>query len=301
MQAEWIAVDWGTSNVRAWGLAGDGSVVFSSSSDQGMGRLVPGDYPAVLNQLLAQHDARTLTEVLICGMAGAKQGWKEAPYLDVPADLSGISFGSVSPDGANERFSVRILPGLCQRGVGHEDVMRGEETQLLGLSTLLAAYSGPVIMPGTHSKWAMLEGRRVSRFATVMTGEMFALLGTHSVLRHSLGTVDDETAQADGFAEGATLGLDHPEKLLATLFKVRAGSLLSGRGSSWSSGFLSGLLIGSEVGGQRDWLHGAPEIPLIGGVKLCNLYSKVLHQVGARSLVVDATDATLAGLRAARR
>lgn len=300
MQADWIAVDWGTSNVRAWGIGEDGSVVFTAASDQGMSRLARGDYAGVLSQLLAEHQNGKATDVMICGMAGARQGWKEAPYLDVPTDLRGVGFGAVSPDDADPRFAVRILPGLCQRQIGEEDVMRGEETQLLGLSALQPGYSGPVIMPGTHSKWVQLDGRRVARFATVMTGELFALLGTQSVLRHAMGIIEDEAAQAEGFAEGAELGLDHPDRLTANLFKVRAGSLLSGRNASWSSGFLSGMLIGSEIGGQRAWLDGAPEIPLIGGVKLCALYSKVLRQVGARSLVVDATDATLAGLKAAR-
>lgn len=294
---EWVAVDWGTSNLRAWGIDSSGSVAFSRSSPEGMGRLTREQYPSVLSGLLAEvHEP---VDVLICGMAGARQGWLEAPYLDAPANLRTLAQGAVRPEMPGEQFAPAILPGVCQRDVGAEDVMRGEETQLLGLSALIPGFSGLAIMPGTHSKWAMLEGTTLNRFSSAMTGELFELLRTHSVLRHSLnGELEDEDRDL-GFDAGVAIGLERPERLGAMLFKVRAGALLTGRSPAWCAGFLSGLLIGAEIGGQRDWI-GSAEIPLIGSVGLCSLYQGALERLGARGRIVDATDATLAGLKAAR-
>ncbi len=294
----WVAVDWGTSNLRAWQIDGDGAIEASLSSPHGMGKLTPAEFPAVLTELLAPVPGDRL-DVLICGMAGARQGWKEAPYLDAPADLSRLADGAVVPHMPEGRIVPRILPGVCVRTPGAEDVMRGEETQLLGLAALAPGFEGLVVMPGTHSKWALLDGHVLREFSSAMTGEIFEVLKTHSVLRHSL---QGELSGADrdaGFEAGLELGLDKPERLTATLFKVRAGSLLNGRSAPYSAGFLSGLLIGAEIGGQRDWISSA-EIPLIGSPALCALYLTAFRKAGARARVVDATDATLAGLKAAR-
>ncbi|CDP54250.1 2-dehydro-3-deoxygalactonokinase [Devosia sp. DBB001] len=299
LQTEWIAVDWGTSNLRAWGISRDGGISFSRSSDRGMGKLAREDYPGVLSGLLDE-EVSGVSEVVICGMAGARQGWLEAPYLDAPADLAGLIFSAVAPDMPGSQLQPRILPGVCQKASGAEDVMRGEETQLLGLSALHPGFSGLVIMPGTHSKWALLDGTKIDRFTTAMTGELFEVLKTHSVLRHSLQGDLDGPERSEGFAVGLAIGIEHPERLTATLFKVRAGSLLSGRSAPWCAGFLSGLLIGAEVGGQKDWLVGG-EVPLIGGTGLCNLYVQALASVGAIGRIIDATEATIAGLKTARK
>jgi 2-dehydro-3-deoxygalactonokinase len=301
MQAEWVAVDWGTSNLRAWGIGPDGETVFARQSDRGMGRLTPADYPNVLTALVGDgvKSGNDGADVVICGMAGARQGWLEAPYLDTPADLAGLAFGAVTPAMPNGRLRPRILPGICQKTGGAEDVMRGEETQLLGLAALRPGFAGLVVMPGTHSKWARLDGSRVEQFSTAMTGELYEVLRQHSVLRHSLnGDVDGPERDA-GFEAGLDLGIDAPEKLTATLFKVRAGSLLSGRGPDWCAGLLSGLLIGAEIGGHRDWL-GDGEIPLIGGTSLCTLYARGFAKAGAHTAIIDAAEASLAGLKAAR-
>ena len=295
---EWIAVDWGTSNLRAWGIDADGATAFSRSSPEGMGKLTREQYPGVLGRLVGDL-AGDATDVLICGMAGARQGWLETPYLDAPAKLDQLAAGAVSPEMPGA-LRPRILPGVCLREAGAEDVMRGEETQLLGLAALGGGFSGLVVMPGTHSKWALLEGHRLVRFSSAMTGEIYEVLRTHSVLRHSLQGELDGADHDAGFDAGLAQGLDRPERLTATLFKVRAGSLLSNRSAPWCAGFLSGLLIGAEIGGQRDWI-GEAEIPLVGSTGICALYQRAFGLVGARSRIVDATDATLAGLRAARQ
>ena len=144
------------------------------------------------------------------------------------------------------------------------------------------------------------QGQINLMIAELLEKGMPAKSGTfEAVLRLSLGGETGGPDREAGFDAGLDLGLEQPEKLAGLLFKVRAGALLSARSPAWCSGFLSGLLIGAEIGGQRDWLHDC-EVPLIGSAGLCGLYAKALDRIGTRSRVIDATDATLAGLKAAR-
>jgi 2-dehydro-3-deoxygalactonokinase len=296
---EWVAVDWGTSNLRAWGIDSAGGTVFARSSPEGMGRLTREDYPGVLGGLLSGLVERP-TDVLVCGMAGARQGWMEAPYVEVPAALSALGRFAVTPQMHSSQFSVRILPGLCQRSIGAEDVMRGEETQLLGLTVLRPGYSGPVLMPGTHCKWVTVDAGRIERFESAMTGEIFDVMGHHSVLRHSLVGETSGPASEDGLMAGLEAGLEDPGRLTSLLFKTRAAALLSARGPDWCSGYLSGVLVGAEVGGHRSWF-GTGVVPLIGSDRLNHLYAAALRMAGAAGEAMDATAATLAGLAEARR
>ena len=294
---EWVAVDWGTSNVRAWGIDAAGAHSFSSESDRGMGKIARADYPAVLDALIAGR-APSGTPAIICGMAGARQGWLEAPYLDTPADLTRLLHGAVAPPGTG--FAARILPGVCQRKAGHEDVMRGEETQLLGLLALRPGFEGTAILPGTHSKWVEIRGGRIIRFSTAMTGELYEVLSQHSVLRHSFaaGTIDGPEIE-DGIAEGMRAGLESPALATSLVFRTRAAALLSGKGADWCSGYLSGLLVGVEIGGHREWLSGAA-VPLIGSARFGRLYGAALKLIGHAGEPIDAGDATIAGLKLAR-
>lgn len=297
---DWIAVDWGTSNLRAWGVGSDGTILFERSSPKGMGKLGRDDFAPALIEVLDGHlhSGSSTLDVLICGMAGAKQGWIEAPYLQAPADLKGLVQSAVRPAMPNASLDVAILPGVCQKD-GQDNVMRGEETQLLGLAALQPGFSGLVCMPGTHSKWAELSGTRIKHFSTAMTGEMFEVLRVHSVLRHSLSGDLEGSGRDEGFAAGAADGLENPEQLLSTLFRVRAGSLLSNRQPDWCAGYLSGLLIGTEVGSNRHLMSSEP-IPLIGSLVLCNLYRVVLAMIGIDGRPQDSTETVLAGLKAAR-
>jgi len=297
-EAEWVAVDWGTSNVRAWGIAADGGQAFAVGADKGMGKIGRADYPAVLDELIGDKVAGTV-DVVVCGMAGARQGWLEAPYFETPADLHQLLSRAVSPEGADARFRVRILPGVCQRQAGYEDVMRGEETQLLGLLGLRPGFEGVAILPGTHSKWVEIRGGRIVRFSSAMTGELYEVLSQHSVLRHSFaGDVDGAEIEA-GIADGMAAGLAQPELLSALIFRTRAAGLLSGKGADWCSGYLSGLLVGAEIGGHRDWLGPEP-VPLIGSARFATLYGTALARIGVQSFALDAADATIAGLKEAR-
>jgi 2-dehydro-3-deoxygalactonokinase len=300
-ESEWVAVDWGTSNLRVWGIDAGGGVLFARACAQGMGTLAPDAYPRVLADVLAPDIAPVgkPIDAWICGMAGARHGWMEAPYLDAPADLDALGPAAVTASGPGARLRARILPGVCQRGGGAEDVMRGEETQLLGLSTIVPHFSGVVCLPGTHCKWVVLCGRRVERFATVMTGELFEVLRAHSVLRHACTRSGQGPDHTEGFKIGLVEGVDAPQRLPAMLFKVRAGALLSARTPDWCAGYLSGLLIGAEIGAQREWIDRG-DLAIVGSTGLVALYAQAMAKVGKQALIVDGHAASLAGLMAAR-
>lgn len=297
--AEWIAVDWGTTNLRVWGVGPAGEATFEHRADKGMGRLEPHDYPGVLEALLADAELPDTVDVLVCGMAGARQGWVEAPYLDLPADLDSLAAAAVQAP-AGPRLGVRILPGVCCREPGREDVMRGEETQLLGLTRLSPGFEGLVCMPGTHSKWARLDGTRLTGFSTAMTGELFEAISAHTVLRHSLGGKPTGPDGDSGIEEGLTAGLAYPERLTSSMFRARAAALLADKGPHWCAGYLSGLLVGAEVAGHRSEAGDAPVL-LVGSARLTRLYAAALARLGIQTEPTGAAEATLAGLVAAYR
>jgi 2-dehydro-3-deoxygalactonokinase len=177
---DWIAVDWGTSNLRAWAMRADGTVLAEAGSDKGMGRLQPHEFEPTLRDLIAPWTDRP-TRVIACGMVGARQGWVEAPYAPVPGEPlhAGLARAPSGPD-----LQVGIIPGLSQSDP--PDVMRGEETKVAGFLAQNPGWDGVLLLPGTHPKWILLSAGEVVAFRTALTGEMFAALSAHTVLRHSV-------------------------------------------------------------------------------------------------------------------
>ena len=179
------AVDWGTSSFRLWLLDASGAVLAEKRSGDGMLTAGAEGFPAILERHLAAAGAPADLPVIVCGMAGARQGWIEAPYVALPASLDAILAGAVPVPGQARK--IRILPGLAQRSAEAPDVMRGEETQLAGVLPLFAAGSHLICMPGTHSKWVEAADGVITGFRTWLTGELFSILSKQSILRHSLG------------------------------------------------------------------------------------------------------------------
>ncbi len=243
------AVDWGTSSFRLWILSRTGEVLAERFADSGMASLKPHEFEPLLERNLTELGVGAETPALICGMAGAAQGWQEARYLTVPARLEEVAASAVTASAA--RRDVRILPGLAQRGAGTWDVMRGEETILLGAG-LAAGISGSVCLPGTHSKWAEIEGNWVKGFSTAMTGEVFGLLARQSTLSFFLEETEAAADTSGAFADGVRAALDRPDQILRLLFSIRAMPLLLGAEVvADMPARLSGLLIGLELAGCR--------------------------------------------------
>lgn len=285
---DWIAVDWGTSNLRAWAMNGSG-VRDHATSGFGMGALKPDEFEDALLRLIGPWLTDRPTRVIACGMVGARQGWQEAPYRAVPC-LPVASGQLMSVATKDPRIMVQIVPGLSQSKPA--DVMRGEETQIAGVIALHPQFDGVICLPGTHSKWAHISAGEVVSFQTFMTGEMFALLSKQSVLRHGM-----QDAQFDGaaFDLGVDAGLSHPEKIMARLFSLRAEGLLSNLGKDAAFSRLSGLLIGAELTAAKPyWLGQA--VRLVGAETLSGHYARALSAQGVTAQILDDTACSIAGL-----
>jgi 2-dehydro-3-deoxygalactonokinase len=288
----WIAVDWGTTNLRAWAVDGD-RVLAEAASDAGMAGLTrDGFEPALVELVAGWLDPSRVTDVVACGMVGARQGWIEAAYAPVPCPPL-LPGAFARPAGRDPRVAVHVLPGLSQ--AAPPDVMRGEETQIAGLLAREPGFDGVACLPGTHSKWAQVSAGEVVSFASFMTGELFALLAGSSVLRHSVAT--DGWSEPD-FAEAVESTLSRPERALGRLFGIRAETLLAGLPPARARGRLSGLLIGAELAAARPYWLGR-EVVLVGGDRLAAAYRAALALCGLEARTLDATALTLAGLTAA--
>lgn len=292
MTPDWIAVDWGTSNLRAWAMGPNG-VLASGSADDGMGKLAKAEFEPALLRLIAPWLGAGAMPVIACGMVGARQGWMEAPYRTVPCAPVASGELMLVPT-VDPRLQMMIAPGLSQAKPA--DVMRGEETQIAGALALLPKFDGVFCLPGTHSKWAHVSAGEVVSFQTFMTGEMFALLSQQSVLRHGMaGEGSDEAAFAQGLADA----MQRPERISARLFTLRAEGLLDALSPAAARSRLSGLLIGLELAAAKPYWLGQ-RIALIGAEALSTRYAAALAAQGASAETLDATACTLAGLTAAR-
>jgi len=283
-----VLADWGTSNLRLWAMDAAGHIRAEHRSDKGMGQLDRNRFGPELDRCLAAMAVPADTPVLICGMAGAAQGWHEAPYLNAPCDLSVIGEGAVRVE--HGRRDIRILPGIAQRDLAAPDVMRGEETILYGLART-GAGDTTVCLPGTHAKWASLSGGHLAGFRTMMTGEMFALLGEASILRHTVGTSDWSDSD---FAAAVAEAHADPADCLGRLFGLRAGPLLFGEAAPSGSARLSGLLIGAEI--ATGMAGSDAPLCLVATAGMADRYAAALTTLGIDFDTADAEDAVRNGL-----
>ena len=287
-----IAVDWGTSNFRAYRLRAEGTILERRSSAQGILGIEIGGFSEALragiNDWLADGEER----ILLCGMIGSRQGWVEAPYLPCPAGVAELAHSVVSVPFAGAE--VRLVPGVSAHDSdGVPEVMRGEETQAAGL---LESGASPMLVcfPGTHSKWVHLRDRRIVNFTTSMTGEVYGALRNHTILGRTMATENtvDNAAFLQGVARSADSG-----GLLHHLFGVRTLTLMDQLKADSSASYLSGLLIGNEV---RAAMPYPSAVHLVGAASLCALYRQAIETCGAPA-TVEAEDAAARGLAAIGR
>lgn len=290
--AEWIALDWGTTHLRAFAVRSS-EIVAQAGSDDGMARLAREDYePALLRLIGGWLAPGRATVVIACGMVGSRQGWHEAPYRDVPCrPLEPGSLVAVAT--RDVRLAVRLVPGLRQTSPA--DVMRGEETQIAGALALLPGFDGVLCLPGTHSKWVHVSAGEVVSFQTFMTGELFALLSEQSVLRHGMA---GEGWDGPAFDAAVSDALSRPEKIAARLFALRAEALIAGLAPASARARLSGMLIGLELAGSRAYWLGQP-VAIVGAEALSGLYARALAAQGAAVRQLSGAETVLAGLSAA--
>ena len=275
-----IAVDWGTTNRRVLVIE-DGAVVEMRRDDRGVTAVT--DFAAEMAAIRSSFGDRPM---LLAGMVGANIGWRLAPYVPTPAGLDDLAANLLWMDSR-----TAIVPGVCSAAGERADVMRGEEVQFLGaVEAGLVPQDGLFVQPGTHAKWAQVEGARIAGFTTAMSGELFALLRQHGLLAAQLGA--DVTA-GDAFLAGVEEG--KRRDLAASLFGIRAGGLLGHRDDADAASYASGLLIGSEVAARLD--AAAPDtVHVVADAALGDLYALAIRANGRRAHVVDSQAAFLAGI-----
>ena len=291
MTATTILGDWGTTRLRLFRRGTDGAI--ERLAGPGIGQLATSPASALLETLAPWRVEGEPLDVLLCGMAGSRNGLVEVPYAQAPAGIG--EWARAVSTVALDEVRVTVATGLS--GVnfsGHPDVMRGEETQLFGalaVDPVLASGRHLIVLPGTHSKWAELVDGRIERFHTFPTGELFALLSTHSTLTRA-GT--DTGGRDEGFIAGVSRA---GGGVLAHLFETRAAQLVEGRSHGWALGFLSGLLIGSEIAEALALLGGAPgEVTLIGDPGLSGIYIQAGAVRGLSFRTMDGDACAIAGL-----
>ncbi|HFR4563981.1 MAG: 2-dehydro-3-deoxygalactonokinase [Enterobacter sichuanensis] len=284
MTSRYIAIDWGSTNLRAWLYQGE-QCLESRQSEAGVTRL-NGKSPEAVLADVTQNWRDGATPVVMAGMVGSNVGWKVAPYLPVPAHFSAIG-EQLTSVGDN----IWIIPGLSVSRDDNHNVMRGEETQLLGARTL--SPSSVYVMPGTHCKWVQADTEQIHDFRTVMTGELHHLLLNHSLV--GAGLPEQETSP-EAFTAGLERGLASPD-VLPSLFEIRASHVLGTLPREQVSEFLSGLLIGAEVASMRDFVAQGQAITIVAGSSLASRYEQALRRAGHDVSTVSGDTAFQAGIR----
>lgn len=283
--ARFIAVDWGTTNRRAY-LIEDGTATRTERDDRGVTALEPADYPG---EVAALRERLGDLPMLLAGMVGSTIGWREAPYIAAPAGIEALAAGLVWLDGRTAIVpGLSLIEGAVRR---RADVMRGEEVQLLGaVASGLAPADGLLVQPGTHCKWVEMAGGGIDRFVTAMTGELFALIRSHGVLAAQLGGA---VALGDAFRAGVAEG--RRRDLAASLFGIRAAKLMGLRDDADAAAFASGVLIGADVAARlAEWRHDA--VHLLADPALGALYAHAIEAEGRAARLVDSHAAFVAGV-----
>ena len=278
-----IAVDWGTSSFRAALVAPNGEVLDELSTPRGILGFKPDEFVPYLVATCARLTAAGGKMFLLSGMIGSKNGLLEVPYCPCPATASDIAAALGWVDTYKADLNIAIVPGVRH---GFDDVMRGEETQVLGAATVLGVQDATMVLPGTHSKWVQLKDDAIVKFNTFMTGEFYAMLAQHSILAKSLPELSDKPAVLDAtaFLQGidrAQTSSQSGQGLLGNAFSTRVKSLFNELQPAQAASYLSGLVIGDELAAMR--LPAGSQVIVIGSVTLCERYTLALAHLGVRT------------------
>lgn len=295
-EAALIGLDWGTSSLRAYLFDKTGKVISTRQEPWGIMALpVPaeqGGFPLALERICdGWLQANPNLPVLACGMVGSQQGWEEAAYFDCPANPEGLAGAFAEVRFGNDR-KAHIVPGLIVRGA-QPDVMRGEETQIVGAMEMIGAGErdggATIVMPGTHSKWVAIDKDTISGFSTFMTGEVFAALSQHTILSRLMTKAEDAEADREAtFQRGLELARRKDNGgLLAAIFSTRTLGLTEQVPGHALADFLSGLLIGLEIVGAQEKLNAATKVYLVGSEGLSARYGKALKVFGFTPVTLE--------------
>lgn len=282
-----IAIDWGTSSLRGAFFDHAGQLQDRREFPRGILTVEPGEFPSVFEECFGDWHRRGDALCLLSGMVGSRQGWQEAAYCPCPAGFAELARGMLWL----EPGRMAVVPGLSvqhQDGLPYEqhDVMRGEEVQIFGALSLAGVQDATVVLPGTHSKWARVQQGRVMEFRSFMTGEVYALLGQHSILSR---TLPQDAPWHEATFKDAVLLAQRTPSVLSSIFATRTLALFDTLAAERHPSFLSGLLIGEELRAMQT--QPGEAVLLVGNANLTLRYACALQTLGcsARSLGDEAT------------
>jgi len=287
-----IAIDWGTSNFRAFRLDEAGEIIERRFFPGGILLVQDGRFEEMLLAQVGDWLKSGETRILLCGMVGSRQGWREAKYVSCPVGIADLANAVIKVPLADAE--VLLIPGIIGAdSYGIPEVMRGEETEAMGMLNTCSG-DGLVCLPGTHSKWIRFSEGTIINFMTCMTGEVFAALRQCTILSRIM--TSDVTVDSEAFLRGIVRSAD-AGGLLHHLFSVRTLALTDQLKEEASASYLSGLLIGHEV---RAVMPPVAHVHLVGAAQLCSLYSQAIQACGG-SFTIEDEDAAARGLAAIGR
>lgn len=293
-----VAVDWGTSRMRAMLCASPERGFVSKLEGEGVAYLRESPADTLLRAIEPWTREHGNLDLLLGGMAGSDMGWRAASYLTCPLEVGELANGLLEFTESGHR--IAIVPGVSGTNwLGQPDVMRGEEIQVLGWTTCNRQPTDAVLcLPGTHTKWVSVRDGRIEKLMTSVTGELYAVLKRHSVLLPRLeGQSSDFDAEA--FAKGVDVAVRNDGQLIHTLFSTRSQALRDPAFAQSASSYLSGLLIGSDVLSATNVIEeasGAAE--LIGARPLCERFAMAMEQLGVKNNMSDGNEMVYAGFLA---
>ena len=288
MQPKLVAVDWGTSSLRGALINSEGLVLEKRAFPQGILQVAHGQFQNVFEQRFGDWiDTKTLC--LISGMAGSRQGWREAPYCPCPSGFEDLAQHLQWI----EKDRIGIVPGLSTWNDDTPDVMRGEEIQIFGALTTQQIQTAQFVLPGTHSKWAHVSDGKIYAFKTFMTGEFYALLSQHSILAKTC--LPDAPLKKEVFIDGV-MQIQKPGGLLHHAFTARSLALFEKLNPAQSSSYISGLLIGEEIKSAKAEMQGqGTPLFILGNGQLTQRYGFAMEALGLTATAL-ADEVTWSGL-----
>ena len=283
----WVALDWGTTNFRAY-LMNNDDIIDQISTQEGMKFVNQNDFEKILiRNISAWYQKFNFKLVIASGMVGAKQGWIEVPYIECPCDLSNLNFKTLNILGD---VKVYILSGISQ--LKPADVIRGEETQIAGFLLNNTDFKGSICLPGTHSKWVNVDSYKIKNFSTFLTGELYEIVKNYSILKHSVRTNE---FVAEIIKSAANLIFENPSLISNKLFEIRAENLLKNSDQILNNSKLIGYLLGIELSGSINYWKDK-DLIIIGSSNLNNYYELILNERSKTVRLYNSNDMVLQGL-----
>ena len=292
----WVGIDWGTTNLRYWVISKDtGDIIETGQKCQGIKVVLEKKFEDIVLEILASNmPKQEVTDILCCGMIGSKQGWQEVEYVQSPCSPQ-LAKNVVKVETKDSRLRVQIIPGIKQSKI--PDMMRGEETQILGFLNSYPNFEGIICFTGTHTKWVKIGEGEVIFFETFMTGEIYDILLNHSMIKFSalvgkIGINESKNAALEIF--------NKPYKFSSHIFKLRADDLLNGVSGNQIKSRLSGYIIGLEIAGSKNFWLGS-DVVIVGNPPVTEIYNEVLKELGIKSRIFFPNELALSGLKSTYR